>query len=428
MVGGIAAESAIGWVRLVARESDDVDPLLVRYAPRFVAFPEQIQAANPPWPARTHDYHPRPVWTFIDYSRSWATASLAPYPPVGPRHSPLFIAGAVSYAYLSLLDLLRRSPAYLGRTVEVYHLVFLLALGQAAAILLFPEEAIPHLVACVVILGLGWIAWWDQRRHFSRPGRRPIRDRLEKAWPKTLPLENLSLSSRVDATAAWRAYARIIARRGDRYERTVYGRVVDAGRLVAVQYWLFFFYNHWRNVHEADWEVVTVFHNKASDTVRDVCLSSHEGGHRRFRDQVAFDGDHPIVYVAVGSHALYFEPRGDGYDPALSFGAPKGMVRVTGRVSVGRDRDWVPSVEADKVDTLPVLAYRLAEMVDPAGLNPRSADWAEWWWLAYGGKWGRITPIAGPPAQGIKWSDPAAWADTLHIEIASRERSSGAGI
>jgi hypothetical protein len=98
----------------------------------------------------------------------------------------------------------------------------------------------------------------------------------------------------------------------------VYGRVAhDDGRIV-LQYWSFYYddvYSYpfapegalWQ-AHEGDWEVVNVV-LADDETPLFVGYSQHCLGQRRaWTDVKRFDGRHPIVYVALGSHANYFEP------------------------------------------------------------------------------------------------------------------------
>jgi hypothetical protein len=90
---------------------------------------------------------------------------------------------------------------------------------------------------------------------------------------------------------------------------TVYAHVTrydDTGDY-AVQYWFLYFFNFRLNEHESDWEQITVRLDADKNPV-DVFISAHEGGDRRDWDDVDRDGDHPIVYPALGSHANYFEP------------------------------------------------------------------------------------------------------------------------
>jgi hypothetical protein len=98
---------------------------------------------------------------------------------------------------------------------------------------------------------------------------------------------------------------------------TVYGRVVKDGKSIVLQYWFFYYDNLYRypflplgaiwQSHEGDWEVVNVVLTNQKRPV-EVGLSAHCSGETRpWADTEQRDG-HPTVYVALGSHANYFEP------------------------------------------------------------------------------------------------------------------------
>jgi hypothetical protein len=72
-----------------------------------------------------------------------------------------------------------------------------------------------------------------------------------------------------------------------------------------VQYWFLYLYNYRLNFHESDWEQITIALDKDQHPKR-VLYSSHATGFTRPWDQIEHAGDHPIVYVARGSHANYF--------------------------------------------------------------------------------------------------------------------------
>ena len=106
---------------------------------------------------------------------------------------------------------------------------------------------------------------------------------------------------------------------------TVYAHVAtEPGRddRLAVQYWFFYPYNDYTNKHEGDWEMIQLVFAAADAaqaldrTPIEVGYSQHEGLEvARWDDpklQVV-DGSHPVVHVAAGSHANY-------YDSALYLG------------------------------------------------------------------------------------------------------------
>jgi hypothetical protein len=106
----------------------------------------------------------------------------------------------------------------------------------------------------------------------------------------------------------------------DNYQPTVYTRVVYCQEHTIVQYWLFYYLNDWRNVHEGDWELVQLHFPKRpvrellDENVSPIfaAYSQHQSGQRMsWNDMIAaglIRDNHPSVYVARGSHANYFAP------------------------------------------------------------------------------------------------------------------------
>ncbi len=91
---------------------------------------------------------------------------------------------------------------------------------------------------------------------------------------------------------------------------TVYGRVVRAGGRIVLQYWYFYYddvYSYFYPAHEGDWEVLNVVLSADEQPV-EVGYSQHCLGQRRAWADTPRLGTHPLVYVAVGSHANYFSP------------------------------------------------------------------------------------------------------------------------
>lgn len=137
---------------------------------------------------------------------------------------------------------------------------------------------------------------------------------------------------------------------GDQYPPTAYVNVVRGEDyykdFVAVQYWLAYFYNDWANIHEMDWEQVTVYvrfpaaETDCSTAKPTACaFSQHHGGtivnwaKLWPPDDVDHRCDHPIVFVARGSHANY--PRPGRRRPVMPFAG----LEFTGREAglLGRD-------------------------------------------------------------------------------------------
>jgi hypothetical protein len=102
-----------------------------------------------------------------------------------------------------------------------------------------------------------------------------------------------------------------------KYANRVYGHyVADGGGDVWLQYWFFYFYNDYNLIgpfihagrHEGDWEMIQI--HLSSEAPDNAVFAQHavaEGRDWRQVDLVP-GTQRPIVYVARGSHASYFEP------------------------------------------------------------------------------------------------------------------------
>jgi hypothetical protein len=173
---------------------------------------------------------------------------------------------------------------------------------------------------------------------------------------------------------------------------TVHARVTSAyGSGYAVQYWMYYPFNDGPlNRHEGDWEMVTVLVDSGEDPVS-VGYSQHYGGENAEWSAVEVSGDHPKVYVALGSHANYLR----SYEGAFGLAADK--VSASGRVLRSDD-------------------YTLT-MVGEAG---------EGSWLDFAGYWGDYGAVdsgvrgergpLGPVyfSNGERWGDPESWVGNLH--------------
>jgi len=94
----------------------------------------------------------------------------------------------------------------------------------------------------------------------------------------------------------------------------MYGHAVEANGRLWLQYWFFYFYNDYNlalgiGLHEGDWEMVQL---RMAAGGPDLALyAQHRQAERRAWDKVVKvpgDANRPMVYVARGSHASYFEP------------------------------------------------------------------------------------------------------------------------
>jgi hypothetical protein len=180
---------------------------------------------------------------------------------------------------------------------------------------------------------------------------------------------------------------------------TVYAHVVAdrafPGKL-ALQYWMFYVYNDWNNLHEGDWEMIQLNFDASSSAQAlrrlpvEVGYSQHKGAERAGwgDDKLELDdGTHPVVYPASGSHAGFF-------GQALYLGA-------SGAQGVGcDDTRHAGLVVHPAVETIPS---------DPA------AALRAFPWIGFEGRWGEFQPafFNGPagPNLTMRWTEPILWSE-----------------
>ena len=165
---------------------------------------------------------------------------------------------------------------------------------------------------------------------------------------------------------------------------------------LALQYWLFYVFNDWNNLHEGDWEMVQlVFDTPSAEQALqrppvEIGYSQHEGAERaEWGDDKLerVDGTHPVVHPAAGSHANF-------YDEALYLGS-------SAEQGVGCDDTRGPTFDVrPAVHTIPS---------DPALARQRDP------WIAFQGRWGELRPafFNGPTGPNLKtqWTEPIAWSE-----------------
>ena len=180
---------------------------------------------------------------------------------------------------------------------------------------------------------------------------------------------------------------------------TVYGHIaVQRTRPdeLALQYWFFYVFNDFNNTHEGDWEMIQL--NFDAATARqalarrptEVGYSQHEGAERASWGDPKLnvvDGTHPVVYVAAGSHANFF-------DSALFLGR-------SASEGVGCDDTRGPHVELRPVVRAIPTQRAAAETAFP--------------WIGFDGRWGELRPafFNGPTGPNLKvqWIWPITWSE-----------------
>jgi hypothetical protein len=182
-------------------------------------------------------------------------------------------------------------------------------------------------------------------------------------------------------------------------EPTVYAHVATEaaypGRL-ALQYWFYYPYNDWNNLHEGDWEMIQVVFAAAgaeealAEAPLEVGYSQHEGGERaEWGDEKldVVDGTHPVVYPAAGSHANF-------YSEGLFLGRSAAQ-------GVGCDDTNGPSGE-------------LRPIARSIPSDPETGR-AAFPWIAFEGRWGERQEAFynGPTGPNLKtqWTEPITWSE-----------------
>ena len=165
---------------------------------------------------------------------------------------------------------------------------------------------------------------------------------------------------------------------------------------LALQYWLFYVFNDWNNLHEGDWEMIQLVFDASSAaqalkrTPVEIGYSQHEGAEKAAWDDDKLervDGTHPVVHPASGSHANFF-------DEALYLGS-------SAEQGVGCDDTRGPTIDVRPVvRTIPS---------DPAQARQAFP------WIAFEGRWGELRPsfFNGPTGPNLKtqWTAPIEWSD-----------------
>jgi hypothetical protein len=160
-----------------------------------------------------------------------------------------------------------------------------------------------------------------------------------------------------------------------------------------LQYWFFWYFNQFNDLHEGDWEGMQLSFEAETTTAAlreepsEIILFQHAGGERAsWGDaKVKKEGTHPIVYPAAGSHASF-------YDSAVYI---QNGQRGSG---VGCDNTAEPLRE---LRPRPVLLPETASEQGPFR------------WLSYDGRWGEKEKgfnngPTGPTTKTV-WREPFAW-------------------
>jgi hypothetical protein len=202
-----------------------------------------------------------------------------------------------------------------------------------------------------------------------------------------LTTEDYFLSNRlggVDDDNVIDAYQENVSRLG----YTVYFNVQTEGQRTYIQYWMFYVFNPGSfNRHQGDWEMVQVVLDVNEQPLATIYSQHHSGVQARWSDVLVQDQTHPMVHVALGSHANYY-------------------------------RYYEGKLEGDHCDddgiVLQPSDYALVGIQeDVPGGQPDTS------WVWFGGKWGTVPDLlanvrgeAGPPGpmyreEGAMWDGAA---------------------
>lgn len=245
----------------------------------------------------------------------------------------------------------------------------------------------------------------------------------------------------------WRVYAGVHNKDDNpEYHRKSYAHIVRGSKwfkdYICIQYWLAYFFDDWANVHEMDWEMVSVILKKTNSTEEPIAcaFNAHIGAFRKpWKDVHKVDdegkknpaGLHPVAYIGNGSHASYFSD----YPPYFNVAAPylkPALQTVVRLLGMGRPfTDYVPRFE-DGFRCFPEV-----EVIP----EPDESGWAgKWRWLNFTGKWGSLVEMSfgerfvariplirriplffhrplreagpnGPNTRGICWEEPFNWVN-----------------
>ena len=183
----------------------------------------------------------------------------------------------------------------------------------------------------------------------------------------------------------------------------VYASVVteDEQPGVALQYWFFYYFNDFNNLHEGDWEMIQLLFD--ADSVEEalgeeptqVAFAQHSGGETADWNapKLEREGTRPVVYASSGSHASYFGP---------------GLWLGWGENGSGLGCD-VTNGDPVRIDP----EVRLI----PATISGKDDPFA---WVTFNGHWGeRETWVYdGPTGPALKrqWTAPVSWMEGLRAD------------
>jgi hypothetical protein len=166
---------------------------------------------------------------------------------------------------------------------------------------------------------------------------------------------------------------------------------------LVVQYWFFYYFNQFNDVHEGDWEGMQISFDgdmpaqALADGPSQIALFQHAGGERADWDdaKVQKEGTHPVVYPAAGSHATF-------YDSAIYIQNGKNGS------GVGCDNTSEPHTRSQP---------------EPIIVPTHAPPGSQYQWLSFLGHWGQREKgfNNGPtgPVTKSQWLEPFTWMEGI---------------
>ncbi len=229
------------------------------------------------------------------------------------------VGGAVILSLIAaLIIFLRASPIRLRVFPATFAALFFFAL-EAAPIWFFltPHFFVSVRAEYLILLPIYVFALF----YLSVRMMKFIFDNIIPQAPGVI-MDMFSQATETVARKSFRQYSEILEREP---QPVYYGRVTrwqdgEGNHWKSLQYHFFYAFNDWRlaangiNHHEGDWEMVAV--DLKNDEPYSVLFSQHDLGAMELWKEVRcvkdLDGNsttHPLIYVALGSHANYSKPE-----------------------------------------------------------------------------------------------------------------------
>ena len=196
----------------------------------------------------------------------------------------------------------------------------------------------------------------------------------------------------VEAEACYRS-----AWLADDPRNVVYTRVKRTATRLVLQYWYFSYddlysYDYpqddlfWQ-AHEGDWEVVSVELARGTQDPLLVAYSQHCTGRVRSLGAAEHIGTHPVVHVAIGSHANLFSQGSQPVDPSCIPAQALQILQANG----------LPA-PVDRSGAGPAYGPASVAGVTPTALRRMGS--AKTPWMAFAGTWGEDQVFHAPPPIG----------------------------